>query len=426
MPSLVIHPSTLSGTLTVPPSKSHTMRALVFALMGRGYSDIYHYLDSPDTDAMIEAIQLLGAKVARTKEHIQILGTSGKLISPSKVIEAGNSGQVLRFIGALLPHTEEGGIITGDASICSLRPSRPLMEGLSGLGATCTYYQKEGFAPFHLKGPWINSTTTLCGIDSQPVSALLISGSFLPYPSTIRVRNPGETPWIDLTLWWMERLGVSFTRKGYEEYHLAGKARYDGFKISIPGDFSSAAFGIAASIITHQPLLLRGLDRHDVQGDKILIEILKKMGADIQWIDEHTLAVKNSTNLQGGQIDINSCIDALPILSVIGCFAKGSTHILNGKIARNKESDRISCIVSELRKMGALIDEREDGLTIHHSPLTGACVNSHKDHRIALSLAIASMGAKGRSCIQDTECINKTYKEFVNHFKALGCSIEEL
>ncbi|MBI3236337.1 MAG: 3-phosphoshikimate 1-carboxyvinyltransferase, partial [Chlamydiales bacterium] len=172
-------------------------------------------------------------------------------------------------------------------------------------------------------------------------------------------------------------------------------------------------------------VVLNGLDMDDCQGDKKIIEALISMGAAIE-IDckNKQLKIKSTPSLQGAELDINDYIDAIAILAVIGCYAKGKTHLFNAKIARRKESDRISTIAMELKKMGARIEELEEGLIIHHSPLHGAHLTSHSDHRIAMALSVAALGASSCSTIDNVECICKTYPTFASDFAALGGQIE--
>ncbi len=188
------------------------------------------------------------------------------------------------------------------------------------------------------------------------------------------------------------------------------------------GDFSSASYPIAAAIVTGSELTLHNLDMSDVQGDKKLIDLLVQMGANI-LIEKNTLIIKKATSLHGRKIDINNFIDMITILPVIASFAEGKTEICNGAIARTKESDRISAITAELRKMGAIIEEKEDGMIITPSVLSGAKLESHADHRMALALSVAALAAEGESEIDGVSCIDKTYPTFQRDFQALGASI---
>ncbi|GAB4185325.1 MAG: 3-phosphoshikimate 1-carboxyvinyltransferase [Simkaniaceae bacterium] len=415
--------SSLAGTVTVPPSKSHTLRAILFGLMGKGKTVIHQYLQSPDTVAMIEAARCFGAEIEMHPDRVEIIGVGGKLPRAENVIDSGNSGQVLRFIGALAALSDGYTILTGDHSIRHNRPVKPLLEALKELGAFAASARLDGYAPIIIKGPMIPGKACLEGMDSQPVSGLLIAASFAKGQIDLEVLNPGEKPWIDLTLHWLDKFGVSYTNEDYRRYSIQGGLAYEGFAYTVPGDFSSAAYPIAAALITNSEIRINNLDMKDVQGDKKLIYALQKMGAKIE-IEENSIIVKKDSHLKGMEIHINDFIDAVTILAVVGCYAEGTTVISGAEIARKKESDRIHAIAAELKKMGAQIEEKADGLIVKKSMLQPAKVRTYKDHRLVLSLAVAAMGIDGASTILNIEPVAKTYSTFYKDFRKLGANIE--
>lgn len=419
--------ATLQGEIHTPPSKSHTLRAILFGALGKGKTVIHDYLSSTDTFAMMEACRLFGATLHISPKSLEIIGLNGKIDHTEDVINAGNSGIVLRFgsaIGALASHPI---VITGDYSIRHHRPMQPLLEGLTQLGVTAASMRGDEYAPVIIQGPLKKGRAVISGEDSQPVSALLIASSFAEGPIELFVKNPGEKPWIALTLSWLDRLGISYKNEAYEHFLIPGGARYEGFTYRVPGDFSSAAFPIAAALITRSELLVKNIDMNDVQGDKKLVDLFQKMGALIE-IDEmrKTLHVKKGPPLLGLAVNINDFIDAITILAVVACFAEGETLIQNGAIARQKESNRIQSIATELKKMGANITETEDGLSVRKSNLFGAEVHSYHDHRMVMSLTVAALGAQGTTTISPVESVSKTFPTFVQDFNKLGAYIEEL
>jgi len=423
-----ITPSPLCGAITIPPSKSHTLRAILFAALGKGSSEVHHFLHSPDATAMIAAMRAFGATIDVGADCLHIHGIHHTLKAADNVIDAGNSGQVLRFVGALAGLSPFCTVITGDHSIRHSRPAKPLLDALTQLGATALSSRLDGYAPLIIKGPMQSGKAHFSGEDSQPVSGMLIATSFLHGKTILEVSNPGETPWIDLTLHWLKKCGICIAHQEYKHYTVPGNAHIEGFKASIPGDFSSAAFPIAAALVTRSELLLHNIDMDDIQGDKKFIEVVIGMGAKID-IDatKKTLHVHKNSQLQGQTIDVNAFIDAMPILSVIACFAEGTTQITNAAIARNKESNRLHAMATELTKMGAKIAQTPDGLLITSSPvLTGAHMHSWHDHRVAMSLSVAALGAHGESLIDGVECIAKTYPHFAHDLCALGARIEVL
>jgi 3-phosphoshikimate 1-carboxyvinyltransferase len=409
--------------LIAPPSKSHTIRALLFALMAKGTSRICNYLVSPDTERMIQAIEALGAQVTKEEQDLIVIGTGGNLQKPLHPIDAGNSGQVLRFIAAIASLSPHPLSITGDCSLCSNRPIRPLVHALKQLGVQARHLQTEGFAPIELRGPLQPGTAILSGFDSQPVSGLLMACSFLQGATNLIIEDPREQPWINLTLHWLRKFGMVIEHQEYRRYHIPGHLSVDSFTTTIPGDFSSAAFPLIAGVITGKQLLLKNLPWNDPQGDKHLFSLLKERGISLNLAIDH-LHLASQTTFLGGEIDVNPIIDAVPILAVLGCFGKYPTILRNAQPARLKESDRLLTIQTELTKMGAKITSCHDTLTIHPSSLHGAPLFSYHDHRIAMALAVAALGAKGHSTIQATDCIAKSFPGFVELMQKLGYNIE--
>lgn len=427
MSEIAIRPSKLAGSILVPPSKSQSMRAIMLASMARGKSRISGVLDSPDIRAMITACRLLGAQITEDGDDLEIEGVAGCPSPPGDIIDAGNSGQVLRFIAALAALAPGYAVITGDRSVRHNRPVAPLMEGIRQLGGWCQSLVGNGHAPLIIKGPLRAGTMTIEGSDSQPVSAFLMAAGFLEGTTSIRVLNPGETPWIELTLSWLTRLGIPFEREDYGFYRVHGRSVPEGFSYKVPGDFSSAAFPVAAALLTGSDLAVGNLERSDAQGDKQLIDHFVNIGAKVTWNDaERALRVEKSGRLKGGEVDINGFIDALPVLAVTSCFASGTTKIINCGVARLKECDRLGAITAELRKMGADIDEHDDSLTVRPSRLHGASVKAYDDHRMAMALGIAALGAEGITWLQGADCVAKSYPGFWSELRRLGARIEGL
>lgn len=416
--------SRLSGQVIAPPSKSHTLRAILFASMAQGESVICDYLPSPDTEAMIKACCLLGAKIDQREDKIIIIGVDGKPKTPDDIIDAGNSGQVLRFVGAIAALTSDFVVLTGDHSVRHNRPIQPLIDGLSQLGVFCVSTKNDGYAPIIIKGPFISGNTRLNGEDSQPVSGLLIAAAFAEGKTQIQVDNPGEKPWIGLTLSWFDRLGIQYQHSNFEHYMIPGGSVVQGFEYRVPGDFSSMAYPMMAAIITQSEIIINNVDMQDAQGDKKIIEILQRMGANI-LVEGEQLIIKKNQQLQGCEMDINDCIDAITILAVAACYAQGTTKISGAAIARKKECNRLSAITAELQKMGAIIEETDDGLIIEGTSLRGTRLQTYQDHRMVMSLAVAALGAKGSSVIEDVGCVQKSYPNFLHDMQKLSCKMVE-
>ena len=410
--------SKLSGSIDIPPSKSHTMRAILLASLAHGQSQICNYLPSPDTSMMIDACLAFGAKIEVLPGILNIKGVGGQPKFIRKNIDAGNSGQVFRFIAAVACLDSKMINIDGDDSIRHQRPITPLLNALTQLGA------KIEHDPIRLQGPLHGGYVVLDGRDSQPVSALLMACAFLQEPTVISVNHPGETPWIDLTLDWLKRLNVGFDFISYSHYRVHGNAHIKGFDYLVPGDFSSLAFPLIAAVITQSPLRLHHVDINDIQGDKKIIQLLQDIGVDIRLNHTaRTLDVIPVSSFSGFDVDINQMIDALPILAVLACFCTSASRLYNAAIARNKESDRLAAMTQGLRLMGAHIYEEYDALTIYPSKLVGACVDSQKDHRIAMAFIIAGLGAAGKTNVRDIACIEKSYPDFIDSLQQIGAEM---
>lgn len=419
---MLIRKSTLKGIAKIPPSKSQTLRALVFATLSSGTSIIRNYLPSPDTEAMVRACRLLGASIDQFPDALEV---KGGLHPAEDVIDAGNSGIVLRFIsaiGALIPAYT---IITGDDSIRHRRIVKPLLEGLTQLGAFATSSRGDGFAPVIVKGPLKGGTALIEGIDSQPVSALLIASALAPHSTELYVTDPGEKPWVKVTLSWFDRLGIAYENHDFERYILPGNSSIKPFEYTVAADWSSALYPIVAAMITESEVTLEGLDFSDPQGDKAVIELLQKMGAQLEIDPLHQrLTVHPGSCLQGGIIDVDSFIDAITLLPVLACFAKDKTEFIGGRVARHKECDRIAAIVTELKKMGAKVEERPDGVVVEPSTLKGALTFSYADHRMAMSLAVAGLAAEGETSISDAGVVAKSFPGFFDLLRHLGARLE--
>lgn len=398
------------------------MRALILAALGRGESHLYRLLDSPDTERMIAACRQLGAAIEQEGEVCRVRGIGGRPRTPDDVIDAGNSGLVLRFAGAVAALGEGTTVITGDPSIRGRRPAQPLLDGIAQLGGEAYATRGNGLAPLVIRGPIGPGLVAIDGADSQPVSALLIAASCLHGVTEIVVENEGERPFVEMTIKWLWAVGVDVDRISEGHYRVVGPAAYRGIDVEIPGDYSAAAFPLAAALVTRSCVRMAGLVGGDGQGDHLLLEWARQMGGVVEERREGVV-VKGEGRLRPLSVDINPCIDALPIMAVLGCYADGVTHLYNGLIARRKESDRIAAIATELQKMGGVVEEREDGLQIVGGALRGAPLESWGDHRIAMALFVAALGAEGESTIAGFECVEKSFPHFAEKMAQLGARL---
>ena len=422
--NLLVGPSSsLHGVVKAPPNKSHSFRALIMACLAEGTSRITSPAVSADWMRGTEAMEMFGAAITPHAENVwEIAGVGGKLRTPDDVVNCGNSGIICRFFAALAACCDGYTVLTGDESLRSIRPCGPLIEALNSLGAWAVSTKGDGHAPIVVRGPLVGGKAKIDGADSQPVSALLIAGALAESPIELTVRNPGEKPWVGVTLHWLDRCGVSVKNKDFKRYRIAGGAKWGGFETTIPGDWSAALYPIVAGVICpHSEVCVTGVDPTDVQGDKAVVDVLRDMGADIEFTDAGVVA--RSSKLTGREIDCNDFIDQFMLLAVVGALAEGETVLTNAEICRHKECDRIAEMHKALSAMGADVEERPDGLVVRQSSLRGAMLDSRSDHRLVMTLSLAAMAAQGDSQITDIECIKKTFPKFVEAMAGIGCDM---
>ncbi|MEN2774341.1 3-phosphoshikimate 1-carboxyvinyltransferase [Acetivibrio clariflavus] len=418
---LKVKKSKVSGKVRIPGSKSHTIRALFLASLAEGKSIIRDPLISNDALSAVEVCKALGAKIDFLDNNFILDGFSGGPCTPSDVINVGNSGTTLR-IGVTLAALGEGySIFTGDYQV-RRRPLAPLIKAINNLGAEAFSTNSNGTAPVVIRGKLKGGKTDLDSVTSQFLSSLLISSPMAENDTEIVVTRLNEIPYVDITTWWLDKQGIKYENHQYKSFYIKGNQKYKSFDVTIPGDFSSATFFAVLAAISGEEFILENLDVTDPQGDKAVFSILEDMGAKVTRLKDKIIIKGNG--LCGRDIDMNAIPDALPAMAVAGCFAKGETRLLNVPQARLKETDRIHVMCEQLGKMGADIQELEDGLIIRESKLKGCKVNGYDDHRIVMALAVAGLNSEGETLIDSAEAINVTFPEFVKYMNECGGDME--
>lgn len=420
-PVITVSKSKLSGSIRIPASKSHTIRAVAIAGMAQGTSRIKKPLESADTLSSIQAIRALGAKaeINHAKNEWVIQGSQGKIQPIQSLIDVGNSGTTLRIMTALAALGKEKISFDGDASIRQ-RLMEPLLSSLNSLGVQTE--SQQGKCPLSVQGPIQGGLTKVKGISSQFVTALLLACPLAQTDSEIHVEELNEQPYVEMTLGWLQEQSIQFVQRGLNWFKIFGRQFYHGFDKEIPADFSSATFPLCAAAITQSPIVIQGLDFSDSQGDKQVIDYLKKMGIQFEQTADGLAVLPHP--LRGVELDLNATPDALPAMAVVACFAQGKTILKNVPQARLKECDRIQAMTAELTKMGARIIETPDGMIIENSPLKPVSVHGHFDHRIVMALSIAGMAISGKTMIDTADSIQITFPTFITDMKKIGAQIE--
>jgi 3-phosphoshikimate 1-carboxyvinyltransferase len=412
----------LEGVVSAPPSKAYTHRMLIASSLSNGTSEISNPLVSDDTQATLEAVKALGAETELHENRWTIHGKE-KLKTPSHPIDCRESGSTLRFmipVAALAPGPST--LLFG-ASF-ERRPVAPLLESLKELGVE-SEVQENGSSVMVSGGGIRGGKTSIRGdISSQFISGLLFACPRANEDTEIFVTTKLESKgYVEMTLEVLVKHGLEgAVNDDLSRLWIPSNQSYVPCNHTVPGDFSSAAFLLAAAAVTSSHVTVKNLDYRSCQGDRAIVGILEEMGASVK-IGDNSVEVE-AGQLVGVDVDAKDIPDLVPVCAVLGCYAEGYSQIYNAKRLRYKESERLDSVSTELKKMGADIIVNEDGLTINGgSKLKGTTVDPHNDHRIAMACAVAALGAEGKTKIQNVECINKSYPQFFNDLRLLGVNV---
>ncbi|NOY81397.1 MAG: 3-phosphoshikimate 1-carboxyvinyltransferase [Kiritimatiellaeota bacterium] len=418
------HSSTLRGQVSIPASKSHTIRAVVLGGLAKGESVLEAPLLSGDTRSAIAGMRALGAEIGMEADVWRVVGTRGRPRVRTAEIDVGNSGTTLRTLLGTASLLREGRVtLTGDEQI-RRRPAGPLAEALNTLGASVTSLCGNGCAPFMVGGLLRGGRAVVEAVTSQYVTSLLLACPLAEGATVLEIPLLNERPYVQMTLDWLAFLGVDVPHApDLCTFHIPGGRDYSAFRRRIPADFSSATFFLGAGALGDNEVACIGLDMHDSQADKAVVDYLREMGAEVT-VDGNAVAVRGR-GLHGVELDLNETPDALPVMAVLGCFAEGRTVLRNVAHARIKETDRIAVMACELRKLGGDVEELPDGLVIRHSRLRGARVEGHGDHRVVMALAMAGLAIPGNTVVTTAGAADITFPNYADLMQALGGHIEK-
>jgi 3-phosphoshikimate 1-carboxyvinyltransferase len=421
MDVIVKNAGCLEGVVSAPPSKAYTHRMLIAASLSNGTSKIFNPLISNDTYATLEAVKALGTE-AEVNGNCWIVHGQENLKTPSHPIDCKESGATLRFMIPVAALAAGHSAFIFGASF-EQRPIAPLLESLMDLGVKSSFQHSSSVVVYG--GGIRGGKTSIRGdISSQFISGLLFACPKAKEDTEIMVTPPLESMgYVEMTLEILVKHGLKGTvNNDISRLLIPSNQSYEPHNHTVPGDFSSVSFLLAAAAVTSSCVTVKRIDDQTLQSDRRIMEILQEMGASVKTGDNRVKV--EGGGLVGVDIDAKNIPDLVPICAVLGCYAEGRSEIYNAKRLRYKESDRLDSISTELMKMGANIVVKEDGLTINGGcPLHGTTVNPHNDHRIAMACTIAALGAKGETEIQDAECINKSYPQFFNDLRKLGASV---
>lgn len=405
----------LNASVRVPGSKSLTNRALIVAALADGPSTLSNALESDDTRVMVESLKKLGIDVTHTPEDatIQVVGCRNKIPVRDADLFVANSGTSLRFLTAMVA-TGLGTFRLDGTPRMRERPVSDLLQALNGLGSDAKSDAGTGCPPVTVKANGLDGGNVFVkgDVSSQFLSGLLMA---LPYAREVTsVEVDGalvSLPYVLMTLNVMEAFGVTVDNRKNRRFDVR-PARYKGRTYAIEPDASAASYFFALAAITGGSVTVEGLGIRSVQGDMKFVDVLEHMGCEVERKPDATTVTGGP--LRGVDVDMNAISDTVMTLGVVALFASGFTRIRNVGHIRHKETDRISALATELRKLGATIDEQPEGLLVlppENGRITPSTIATYDDHRMAMSFALAGVKAGGVT-IQEPGCVSKTYPGF--------------
>lgn len=422
MQAIEIQPAgPICGSLRPPGSKSITNRALVCAALAAGRSTLWGALDSEDTRVMIDSLRRLGLQVQHDSaaQCVHIDGCGGRLPAAKADLYAANSGTTIRFLTALVALGQGCFRLEGTPRMHQ-RPIQDLLDALNQLGANARSEAGTGCPPVVVQsGGLRGGRTEVAGtISSQFLSALLLAAPCAHEPVEIVVRGRlVSAPYVAMTLRVMRAFGIEVEHEAFQRFRVPAGRPYRAREYRVEPDATAASYFFGAAAISRGQVTVEGLSRESLQGDVAFCECLRRMGCMVEYGPE-SITVQGGA-LRGIEADMNAISDTVPTLAVVALFADGPTTITGVGHIRHKETDRLAAVATELRRLGATVEEQADGLVIRPGPLHGAEIRTYDDHRMAMSFALVGLRVPGVR-ILDPQCTAKTYPCFFDDLRQLA------
>ncbi|MBD2784257.1 3-phosphoshikimate 1-carboxyvinyltransferase [Xenorhabdus sp. DI] len=432
MQSLTLQPiSRINGTINLPGSKSVSNRALLLAAFAKGTTRLTNLLDSDDIRYMLNALTALGIsyRLSADRTVCEVEGIGGRITGKSGIeLFLGNAGTAMRPLAAALCLGEEylgedsntNVVLTGEPRMKE-RPIGHLVDALRQGGAKIDYLEQENYPPLHIKGGFSGGKITVDGsVSSQFLTALLMAAPLAKNDTEIRIQGDlVSKPYIDITLALMKSFGVTVTNEHYQVFHIQGQRQYlSPGQYLVEGDASSASYFLAAAAIKGGTVRVTGIGKNSLQGDAQFANVLEQMGATVRWGDDFVECERGT--LIGIDMDMNAIPDAAMTIATTALFAQGDTVIRNIYNWRVKETDRLNAMATELRKIGAEVEEGHDYLRV--SPpekLNHAEIETYNDHRIAMCFSLVALSDTPVT-ILDPGCTAKTFPDYFNRLEKLS------
>ncbi len=412
-----VEPSGIKGQIKAPASKSMTQRAIAAALLADGQTIIYNPSYCDDSLAAMSIAVGLGARVEPQPDELKINGT-GILKEPK--LNCGESGLAIRMfspIAALYPAE----ITLVGANSLKKRPMFMIEEALNQLGVKCK--SSGGFLPLTIQGPIVGGKIEIDGsVSSQLLTGLLMALPLAAKDSEIKVNNLKSKPYIDMTIQIIRSFGITIHNSGYDLFKIPGNQKYIPHNYTVEGDWSGGAFLLVAGAINGH-ITIHGLQSDSMQSDMTIVRALEKAGAQMK-ISANQIEVFKS-GLKAFEFDATESPDLFPPLVALASYCEGVSTIKGVSRLIHKESDRATALRDEFGKMNVMIEIKDDLMSVTGSKPQGARVESHEDHRIAMAVAVAALGASGKVYIRDSQCVAKSYPDFFDDLKHIGAVVNE-
>ena len=424
-----IRPGKLNGTIEIPPSKSYSHRAVIAAALAENgkKSKIDNLKFSVDITTTTDIMENWGAEIERFESALEIIGNGGKVVPRDKYVQCNESGSTIRFLIPVGITSKNELVFDGKGKLVD-RPLDSYYRIFDKQGLK--YETTGGKLPLTVNGKLKPGNYEIDGnISSQFITGLLYALPLLEGDSKLIInKNLESKGYVDLTLEILKLAGIEIVNNDYKSFDIRGNQTYKPFDYTVEGDYSQVAFWIVAGIISanrDNEVKCLHVNKNSLQGDREIIEIVTRMGAKLEIFDDYVIVKPSKT--KGTVIDISQCPDIGPILTVLAALSEGETRIINGERLRIKESDRITSIKTELNKLGGNVSEEGDSLIIQgvEGFRGGITVNAWNDHRIAMSLAIASTRCEKEIILEEAESVRKSYPHFWDDFVKMGGEIEK-
>ena len=399
-------------SVTAPPSKSYTHRALIAAALAQGASTIVHPLMADDTKLTLLALRNLGVAIHADQHTILLEGCDGSFPNkPGTVLDLDNSGTSLRLLASAALLAAHPVTLTGSARMQE-RPLGPLAHTLNDLGGMVVFTKKEGYPPVTIGGKLLGGTAMIDGsASSQFASSIMMAAPYSRGPVDLTITGtPASQSYLDITAGVMTDFGATIRREGYRRFLVSNKDRYTGRTFVIEGDYSSASYFFALAAICGGKVTVAGLAPDSVQGDRLFLAALQKMGCTVLYAHDG-VTVEHEGPLDGITIDMSSAPDTVQTLCMVAAVATTPTIITGIGHLKYKESDRIAITADRLKSLGGKVTTESDRIVIQPATLHGGRIDPANDHRTAMSFAVLGLGI-GDITITGAECVNKSFPGF--------------